>query len=74
MCVLQLFHTGHQIIEKPDIKIGRRNADFGQGFYLSENGEFARRWARKRKDLPTYLNIYELDLQGLSFRRFSRDE
>lgn len=74
MCILQLFHTGYQIIEKPDIKIGRKNADFGQGFYLSENGEFARRWARKRKDLPTYLNTYELDLQGLSVRRFSRDE
>ncbi len=30
MSAVQLFHTGFQAIEKPDIKIGRKNADFGQ--------------------------------------------
>ncbi len=74
MGVLRLYHTSHQVIEKPDIKIGRRNADFGPGFYLSDDEEFARRWARKQKGLRTRLNIYELDLDGLSVRQFSRDE
>ena len=37
--MIQLFHTGYQIITSPDITIGRRNADFGQGFYLSDNVE-----------------------------------
>ena len=73
MAVLRLFHTGYQIIEKPDIRIGRKNADFGQGFYLSDNEEFSRRWARERKGLPTYLNIYELETEGLRIRRFARD-
>ena len=68
-----LYHTGFQIIEKPDLRIGRKNADFGQGFYLSDNKEFAKRWARQRKGLTTYLNIYELDLQGLQIKHFSRD-
>ena len=44
-----LYHTGFQRIEKPDIHIGRANADFGQGFYLSDNREFSRRWARTRR-------------------------
>ena len=45
MTILRLFHTGFQVIEKPDIKFGRANADFGQGFYLSNDEEFSRRWA-----------------------------
>ncbi len=74
MDMIQLYHTGFQIIEKPDLRAGRRNADFGQGFYLSDNGEFSRRWARKRKGLPTYLNVYELDLKDLCVKQLSRDE
>ena len=74
MSVLRLFHTSHQVIEKPDVKYGRRNADLGPGFYLSDNEEFSKRWARKQKGLSTWLNAYELDLTGLSVKRFSRDE
>ena len=38
-----LYHTGYQEIRDPDIRFGRKNADFGQGFYLTRDGEFARR-------------------------------
>ncbi|MBQ9562757.1 MAG: DUF3990 domain-containing protein [Lachnospiraceae bacterium] len=50
--MLELFHTGYQIIERPDIHAGRTNADFGQGFYLSDDEEFSKRWARERTALP----------------------
>ena len=73
MARLQLYHTGFQIIETPDLTRGRKNADFGQGFYLSQDKEFSRRWARTRKGQTTYLNAYELETEGLSIRRFSRD-
>jgi len=73
METLHLFHTGYQVIENPDIDLGRKNADFGPGFYLSDDGEFSRRWARVRKDRSTYLNSYELCLEGLRVKRFSRD-
>ena len=43
MSILRLFHTGFQVIQKPDINMGRANADFGQGFYLSNDEEFSRR-------------------------------
>ncbi len=74
MSTIKLFHMGFDIIEKPDLKIGRSNADFGQGFYLSDNEEFSKRWAQERRGLSTYLNSYEMDLTGLKVKRFSRDE
>lgn len=68
----ELFHTGYQIIREPDIKAGRKNADFGQGFYLSDNKEFCKRWARERKGLTTYLNRYEFVTDGLNVKYFTR--
>ena len=68
-----LFHTGFQKIEAPDIRRGRANADFGQGFYLSGDGEFSRRWARARRGETTWLNVYELRTAGLRIKRFQRD-
>ena len=67
---MRLYHTGREIIKIPDITIGRKNADFGQGFYLSDDLEFSRRWVRER--IP-YVNIYELDENDLVIHRFSRD-
>ena len=70
---ITLYHTGFQKIERPDIHIGRANADFGQGFYLSDNGDFSRRWARSRRGETTWLNTYTLALDGLQVKRFERD-
>ena len=70
--LLSLFHTGFQIIEKPDIHRGRANADFGQGFYLSDNEEFSKRWASSPQGMTSYLNRYELNTEGLKIKRFTR--
>lgn len=56
MALMTLYHTGFQEIRQPDIHIGRANADFGQGFYLSPDEAFSRRWARSRRDRDTWLN------------------
>lgn len=69
-----LFHTGFQIIQDPDIRRGRQNADFGQGFYLSDNEAFSKRWARVNKDTPVYLNRYEMDYEGLDIKHFARNQ
>ena len=68
-----LFHTSHQVIKHPDVGLGRANADFGRGFYLTSDEAFACRWARLRKGEQTVVNAYELDLAGLSVRRLERD-
>ena len=72
--ILTLFHTGFSEIRTPDLTVGRKNADFGQGFYLSDNEEYSRRWARTRRGMETYLNRYALDTAGLLVKRFSRGE
>ena len=72
--ILHLFHTGYAEIREPDIHYGRKNADFGQGFYLSGSDEFAGKWMRERKDAVIHVNAYELDLAGLQVLRFTRDK
>ena len=68
--IMKLYHTGEVVIREPDIRRGRKNADFGQGFYLTPDEEFARRWAGP----DAILNEYELDTDGLTVHRFRRDE
>ena len=63
---MRLYHFAQAEIKKPDIRHGRMNADFGQGFYLTENRSFAEKWA-------AVVNIYELETTGLLIKRFSRD-
>ena len=67
--VWTLYHVGTREIREPDVHYGRKNADFGQGFYLTPELAFARRWAGDE----AVLNRYELSLDGLSVHRFTRD-
>lgn len=70
--VIKVYHAGFSRIESPDVGIGRRNADFGGGFYTSPDPGFASRWARVRAGSETYINEYEFDTEGLSVKRLSR--
>ena len=72
MRTMQLYHTGFQEIRTPDVHHGRKNADFGQGFYLTAEAAFARRWAKERSGMQTVVNTYELDTDGLAVCRFTR--
>ena len=63
-----LYHTSDQVIKHPDVHHGRKNADFGWGFYLTPDRDFARRWAKEN----AIVNEYELDETGLDIYRFSR--
>lgn len=63
-----LYHTSDREIIAPDIHYGRKNADFGWGFYLTPDREFTCRWARD----DAVVNTYELDETGLAVHRFTR--
>ena len=65
---MKLYHTSDQEIRKPDIHFGRKNADFGWGFYLTPDRAFTYRWAREN----AVVNEYELDEVGLDIHVFSR--
>lgn len=71
---MRLYHTGFQTIQNPDIHYGRKNADFGQGFYLTDDMEFSKRWAKERKGVSTICNTYDLDTTGLNIKELNRDE
>ena len=63
-----LYHTSDREIRKPDIHHGRKNADFGWGFYLTPDRDFTYRWARD----DAVVNEYELDEAGLEIHSFTR--
>ena len=65
---MKLYHTSDREIRKPDIHIGRKNADFGWGFYLTPDREFTYRWARDN----AVVNEYELNAAGLDIYVYSR--
>ena len=67
---MRLFHTSNIQIREPDIVRERKNADFGQGFYLTPDLDFACRWAGR----DAIVNEYEFDESGLLIHRFARDE
>ena len=71
---MRLYHTGYAPIPAPDLRRGRRNADFGQGFYCADTDAFAGKWARERRGERVYVNAYELDETGLAILRLERDE
>lgn len=72
---MELFHVGLDIIKDIDLKRGRTNADFGQGFYLSPNIDFSKKWAITSDSADTILNIYNLDCSDLNVLEFKeRDE
>lgn len=41
-----VYHGGTQVIEKPRADIGRRNLDFGLGFYITDIRQQACDWAK----------------------------
>lgn len=43
--VLTIYHGSEQIIETPAFGKGRKNNDFGLGFYCTESEELAKEWA-----------------------------
>ena len=67
---MTVFHGSTQIIEVPTFGEGRKNNDFGQGFYCTESNDLAKEWAvsslcdgfSNRYTLDTtYLNILNLN-------------
>lgn len=63
-----VFHGGTEIVEHPDCKCGRRNLDFGQGFYVTDickqAEDLAKLMADRRKKTPV-LNRYRLDRDAI---------
>ena len=44
---MTIYHGSDTVIEKPSTTVGRRELDFGPGFYLTKLFDQAQRWARR---------------------------
>ncbi len=67
---LTLFHGSIHRVEQPLVALGRKNLDFGQGFYLTTYREQAVQWALRqqimRRSDVAWLNEYVLDMDGVA--------
>ncbi len=69
---MKIFHGSDHIIEQPALGVGRKNNDYGQGFYCTEQLEMAKEWACKN-GTDGFVNAYELDLNGLKVLHLGAD-
>ena len=72
--MITLYHAGYQTIEAPDVHFGRKNADFGQGFYTTDDLDFACSWVREKSGSDIVINRYELDEGTLKIKRLDRNK
>ncbi|WP_029230911.1 DUF3990 domain-containing protein [Butyrivibrio sp. VCB2006] len=71
--MIDLYHASYEIIEHPDVHYGRKNADFGQGFYTTDSLDFARKWVRESPGKDIIISRYSLDESSLKIKRFERN-
>ena len=63
--IITLFHGSEQIVETPEFELGRKNNDFGLGFYCTESEELAKEWAVSSLR-SGFVNRYTLDTEYLN--------
>ncbi|MBQ9444807.1 MAG: DUF3990 domain-containing protein [Lachnospiraceae bacterium] len=69
---MKLYHGSDRIITMPKWDRKSGSGDFGDGFYATESDELGREWAASSA-CGGFLNIYELDTEGLKVIDLSGD-
>lgn len=72
VCMI-LYHGSENIIETPYLDGGKKNNDYGQGFYCTRDIELAREWACT-ECVSAYVNKYELDMNELKVLDLSKEK
>ena len=62
---ITLYHGSPRVIETPVYGGGRKNNDYGPGFYCTENIDLAKEWAVSSLS-DGFANRYSLDTEGLN--------
>ena len=63
--LITIYHGSKQIIEVPTFGVGRKNNDFGPGFYCTESIDLAKEWAVSSLS-DGFANRYSLDTEHLN--------
>ena len=62
--LITIYHGSRQIVEVPTFGLGRKNNDFGLGFYCTESSSLAKEWAVSSLS-DGFANRYTLDTDYL---------
>ena len=63
--LITVYHGSKQIVEVPTFGLGRKNNDFGLGFYCTESSDLAKEWAVSSLN-DGFANSYILDTEYLN--------
>ena len=63
--LITIYHGSKQIVEVPTFGLGRKNNDFGLGFYCTESNDLAKEWAVSSLS-DGFSNRYTLDTEYLN--------
>lgn len=67
---ITVYHGSTHRVVHPLVALGRKNLDFGQGFYVTTYREQAIQWAMRqqilRRSQEAWLNVYVLDMEKVS--------
>ncbi len=60
---MRVYHGSVVVVKEPLVSVGRRNLDFGLGFYVTGLKEQAVSWASRpfNEGKTQILNVYEFD-------------
>ena len=64
MSRIELLHGSDHVIERPDLRLGKMNNDYGQGFYCTGEVSMAMEWACKQ-NTDGFVNRYSLEQDSL---------
>jgi len=64
--MMTLYHGSHTAVPRPLVKVGRKDVDFGQGFYLTRLEDQATKWAeivtsRRGRNAVPVVSFYTFD-------------
>ena len=69
--LITIYHGSKQIVEVPTFGLGRKNNDFGLGFYCTESNDLAKEWAVSSLS-NGFSNRYTLDTEYLNTLNLNR--
>lgn len=70
---LTIYHGSRQIVEVPVWGLGKKNNDFGLGFYCTENIDLAKEWAVSSLN-DGFANRYTLDTENFNILNLNSPE
>ena len=78
---MRVYHGSVVVVKAPLVSVGRRNLDFGPGFYLTKIKDQAEKWAmviasRKGRNVQPVVSIFQFDEdkakeEGIRFKIFA---